>query len=207
MPIYRNEIEDVLAAFEGNMLRGYIPCKLSNGGTANYFGGSNPERYIPMGASGVTIACGLDLGQQSASGLKRMVLPAELVAIFRPYLGKQGAEAVEALHAAPFSISAEQCAVVNACVHADYIERAASLFDRNSRTKSFADLPWQAQAVIVSLFYQLGGPQPSANHPGYPILYSCLCDGDWQAAARELKTGFRRYVQRRAAEAELLEEI
>lgn len=207
MPIHREEIENVLAAFEGIMLRGYIPCNLTTGGTANYFGGPNPEKYVPKGASGVTIACGLDLGQQSASGLRRMGLPAGLVNRFRPYLGKQGAAAVAALHAAPFSVSEEQCVVINAVVHADYIERAAALFDRNTGATPFADLPQQAQAVIVSLFYQLGSPFPTAGHPGYPKLYGCLCDGDWQAAARELKTGFKRYPQRRAAEGALLEEI
>ena len=43
--------------------------------------------YIPTAGSGVTIATGLDLGQQSAPGLARLGVPSNLINRFRPYLG------------------------------------------------------------------------------------------------------------------------
>ncbi|WP_302608478.1 pesticin C-terminus-like muramidase, partial [uncultured Desulfovibrio sp.] len=45
------------------------PCNLTTGGTANYTGGPNPERYVPMGVSGVTIGTGVDLGQKDKDEL------------------------------------------------------------------------------------------------------------------------------------------
>lgn len=73
--IYLNEIREVLhrPGFEGpQQLRGYIPCDLRTGGTANYYGGPNPERYVPMGISGVTVGTGVDLGQTDATTLGGM---------------------------------------------------------------------------------------------------------------------------------------
>ena len=51
----------------------------------------------------------------------------------------------------------------------------------------------------------LGSPFPSRSHTGYPALYGHLCRGYWQAAALELKTGFKKYACRRRQEGELLE--
>ena len=45
MPIHIDKIAEVLRrpGFEGpQQLRGYIPCDLTTGGTANYYGGPNP---------------------------------------------------------------------------------------------------------------------------------------------------------------------
>ncbi|MDE5878712.1 MAG: hypothetical protein K2G99_01590, partial [Desulfovibrio sp.] len=86
--IYLVEIEEFLRGpyCEGpQQLRGYIPCKLTTGGTANYRGGPDPERYIPFGQSGVTIATGVDLGQQDAPTLLRLGLLAGSVHPLRPY--------------------------------------------------------------------------------------------------------------------------
>ena len=136
-----------------------------------------------------------------------MGLDSELTGIFRPYLGKKRQDAVAALAAAPLTLSEAECDAVDDAVHGDYIGRAADLYDRNTESRSFADQPQEAQAVIVSLFYQLGSPSPSKGHAGYPVLYRHLCRGYWQAAVHELKTGFRNYVHRRRQEGELLEEI
>ena len=67
------------------------------------------------------------------------------------------------------------------------------------------ELPWQAQAVIVSIQYQRGVNSPYK----YPNTWAALVRRDWADAARRLKTGafWSGYQQRRAREGALLEEL
>ena len=203
MPIFTDFISAFLTRMEERHCVAYIPCK-----RRNFDGHGNAgDCGEPVGQSGVTIGAGLDLGQQGEADLRRMGLEMELINLFRPYLGKKRHGAVAVLGKSPLTITESQCDAVNRAVHTDYIRRGADLYDRYTESKSFADCPAQAQAVIVSLFYQLGLPFPSADRHGYPVLYGHLCRGDWQAAALELKTGFKKYIYRRRQEGELLEEI
>ncbi|MCD7984146.1 MAG: pesticin C-terminus-like muramidase [Desulfovibrio sp.] len=203
MPVHTDFISAFLTRMEERHCVAYIPCRRKN------FDGHNKAADCgdPVGQSGVTVGAGLDLGQQSEADLRRMGLDPELIGLFRPYLGKKRHDAVLALSRATLTVSEEQCDAVNRAVHGDYIRRAADLYDRSTESRSFAEQPQEAQAVIVSLFYQLGSPFPVKNHSGYPALYGRLCRGDWRAAARELKTGFRNYASRRRQEGELLEGI
>lgn len=202
MPIHYDVISDILARFEGVMCNGYVPCQKKN-----FFGHGNAADFgAPIGASGVTIGAGLDLGQQDDAALERMGLSADLRRLFAPYLGKKRMAAMQALAAAPLSVSESQCTALNRAVHTDYIRRAAALHDRHA-AQAFADIPAQAQAVLVSLFYQLGSPFPAEGHPGYPTVFALLCRADWQAAVQELRTGFRRYASRRKQEADILAEV
>lgn len=203
MPIFTDFISAFLTRMEERHCVAYIPCRRKN-----FDGhGNAADCGEPVGQSGVTIGAGLDLGQQSEADLRRMGLERELIDLFRPYLGKKRVSAIQALAAAPLTITETQCDAVNRAVHGDYIRRAADLYDRNTKGLPFAELPQEAQAVIVSLFYQLGSPFPSRSHTGYPALYGHLCRGYWQAAALELKTGFKKYACRRRQEGELLESI
>ena len=203
MPVHTDFISAFLTRMEERHCVAYIPCKRRN------FDGHDKAADCgePVGQSGVTIGAGLDLGQQGEADLRRMGLERELIDLFRPYLGKKRVSAMQALAAAPLTITESQCDAVNRAVHTDYIRRAADLYDRNTGGLPFAELPQESQAVIVSLFYQLGSPFPSKSHTGYPVLYGYLCRGYWQAAALELKTGFKKYIYRRHQEGELLEGI
>lgn len=203
MPIFTDFISAFLTRMEERHCTAYIPCRRKN------FDGHNKVADCgePVGQSGVTIGAGLDLGQQGEADLRRMGLEMELINLFRPYLGKKRQAAVAALGESPLTITELQCDAVNRAVHTDYIRRAADLYDRNTEGQPFAELPQEAQAVIVSLFYQLGSPFPAKGHTGYPLLYGHLCRVDWQAAALELKTGFKKYIYRRHQEGELLEGI
>ena len=203
MPIHTDFISAFLTRMEERYCVAYIPCRRKN-----FDGhGNAADCGEPVGQSGVTIGAGLDLGQQVEADLRRMGLDQTIIDLFAPYLGKKRQDAVAALGNAPLAINESQCDAVNRAVHGDYIRRAADLYDRNTESHSFAEQPQEAQAVIVSLFYQLGSPKPSNGHAGYPVLYGHLCRGDWRAAAHELQTGFRNYVYRRRQEGELLREI
>jgi len=196
MPIHTDFIRNFLARWETRQTVAYIPCQRRNytGGRAYDFAVFGPV----IGASGVTVGTGLDLGQQAEADLRRMGIPAALIGRFLSYLGLRKMDAVLALQSAHLTLSDAECDALDAAVHADYIARAAALYAEESG-QPFGDCPPEAQAVIVSLFYQLG-----AGKTRYPNTWRLLCAGDWPAASRELLTGFTRYANRRADEGRLL---
>lgn len=192
MGIATDRIHDFLTKWETRQLRGYIPCD-----PRNYKGGPIAG-HTPIGASGVTIATGLDLGQQSRTDLIRFGITGELQDRLAPYLGKTKYRALDALHDMPLSITDAECDAINRGVHEDYIRRAAALYDRSS-SLPFAAIPAAAQTVIVSLFYQCGKPSR------YPAgVWDALTAGKWPEAARLLKADTSRYRLRRRDEGALL---
>lgn len=206
MPIHFREISDVLHRFEGEQqLRGYIPCDLTTGGTANYTGGPNPERYLPMGVSGVTIGTGVDLGQTDARTLRGMGIPDAVISLLTPYLGKRNAAAVTALHERPLSVGKAEANLLDAAMLNHHVNKISARYDRNAGEGAFAALPWQAQAVIVSIQYQRGVNSPSK----YPNTWAALVRQDWADAAARLQNGslWSGYQSRRAAEGRILEEL
>ena len=194
--IHYDYISAFLCRMEGVFRQAYVPCR-----RRNFTGRNSVEECGPvLGASGVTIAAGLDLGQHTAAELQAMDLPPALVRRFAPYLGLKKAEAVAALAARPCTISQEECRDITAALHNTYVERTAARYARDGGG-DFATLPWQAQAVATSLMLHLGTP------PRYPKTWAHLLARDWAAAAAELEHGFTRYTNRRREEAALLRAI
>ena len=198
-------ISAFLAKVEGKcMRRGYIPCHLARGGSANYIGDLDPAGYIPMGASGVTIATGCDLGHRSAKEFSRWGLDPDIIQLYQPYLGLKKKAALEQLHQFPLTISLQSALETDRATHRGYLhEHVLPVYARHS-SLAFEDLPRQAQAVIMSLCFHLG---PTGASTGAPITFNALARGDWETASHELKTGFRRYPGRRRMEGQLLEEL
>lgn len=197
MPIHTASIRAFLLKWETSQTEGYIPCRKRNFTGRNDFAQCGEV----IASSGVTIGTGLDLGQQSAKSLRDMGLGATLMVRFAPYLGLSRMAAVAALQRAPLTIMPAQCAELDELVHAHYIRNAAKAYDRAAVLR-FEDIPAEAQTVIVSLFYQLGsGPK------AYPIAWALLCASAWAGAAHELKTGFKRYANRRFDEGRVLATI
>lgn len=197
--------------WEGRMTAGYIPCFVKPeaqdrvGKATRNFTGLNgvPADYKVMGASGVTIGTGCDLGQQNAAGLRSMGVPEDLVSRFAPYLGKQGDDALLALHRTPLAVSDADCDTLDAAVHAHYVRRIARLYEGESAV-AFCDIPRQAQAVTAHLFYHLGASKK------YPNTWAALVRQDWAIAAAKLKNGALwagPYDKGRASEGRLLEQL
>ena len=192
-------ISDFLATVEGpRQTRGYIPCNLTTGGTANYRGGPNPERYLAMGVSGVTIGTGCDLGQTDAKTLRAYGLDdQELLDAFTPYLGLKQTAAIRLLHEMPLTISPLQAENLDHAVHGGYLARyVRPAYDKASAIP-FDALPPQAQAVIMSVCFQKGC---GGVRRDWPKLWSYLTSQNWKSAANELQTGFKQYQNRRMAE-------
>ena len=181
--------------------QGYIPCKPGN------FTGKptqNPAKYEAIGVSGVTIATGVDLGQNDAESLRGYGVSEALIRKLSRYLGLTSKRAIYELHNHPFSISAQEATELDLCVHAGYLNRYVRReYDKISRVH-FEDLPKQAQAVIFSLCYQLGCGGVKRNAPK---TWYYLTNQMWADASDELIYGFRKYANRRKIEGMLLKEI
>lgn len=194
-------IEKVLRRFESRQLVAYIPCSKRNFTGANDFATCGEV----LGASGVTVGTGLDLGQQSLSGLQRIGIPDHILDRLRLYIGLKKSAAVKALAEHPLTLTDSDVDAIDACVHRDYVARIERLYDRERiGPLSFADCPPQAQAVMTSVYYQLGAYN---GDPGYRVLWGHFVGQDWCAAADELTTGFSRYASRRRAEGAILKEV
>jgi len=201
--IYHDYIKTVLARFEGKAItRGYIPCQ--NG---TWYGGNDPDKGEPLGASGVTIATGVDLGQQTSADLALMGISAATLEILYPYIGLRKLDAKKKLKSAPFSLTREQVEEVDRVVHARYIHNAASLFGQ----ENFTIAPKEAQAVAVSLHYHFGTPKRKES-PALEKAWECMKKGYYKEAADYLRNAklwsapHQVFMPRRRAEAAILDE-
>ena len=207
MPIYTEKIRAFLAKWETTQTVAYIPCdyvvdgEKIKGKGRNFTGKGSTEHLVPIGVSGVTIATGLDLGQQGIADLKRFGIVGDLQDKLVPYLGRTRYRAMDALQAHPLSVTESECDVIDDGVHDDYIRRASARYNRDS-VLPFDKIPGEAQAVIVSLFYHLGSP---ARYP--EEVWDALIAGNWRQAAKALRADDSRYYRRRVDEAALLDKV
>ena len=186
-------------------LRGYIPCNLRSGGTANYYGGPDPDNYEPMGISGVTIATGVDLGQTSASVLENLGLAMAVVNQLVPYLGRRQRAAVDVLHRLPLTVSRYVADSLDHAMLRHHASLISARYDRDAGPDAFAALPWQAQAAVFSILYQRGCGSPKK----FQKTWAALVRQDWAEASARLQNSslWSGYHKRRAREGKLLEDL
>ena len=190
MPIDHAYVRAILERFEGKAIaQAYVPAK--NG--------------VPLGVSGVTIGTGVDLGQQTRSGLLGMGVPPAVVDKLAPYLGLKKNEAQAALQVRPLRLIPAEVDALDAAVIGRYTRDIAARYDRDKPATPFAALPKQAQAVLVSILYQRGPAYPRKA----PQLWQALLAGQWIAAAAWLRNPANGggYHSRRKAEGDILAEI
>lgn len=181
--------------------RGYIPAR-----PGNFLGkaGQDPARYTAIGASGVTLATGCDLGQTDAPTLRAYGLEPAIVNQLLPYTGKKRGTAIALLQRLPLTVSPETAQAIDAAVHLGYLKRFVRPAFETAAGVRFEDLPAQAQAVIFSCCFQKGC---AGVRRDWPKLWAYLTRRDWLAAARELQHGFTQYTARRRMEGELLASV
>lgn len=182
-------------------IRGYVPCQPGNFAAGP---GQRPEVYTAIGASGVTIATGCDLGQTDIASLRGYGVPETLIGALSPYIGLKKIQAINRLASLPLLVSEDAAASLDHAVHAGYLRRyVIPAYERESATP-FADLPFAAQAVVFSLCFQKGC---GGVRRDWPRVWGQLARGDWAAASQELLTGFTQYRRRREIEGRLLQEV
>ena len=199
--IHSASISEFLTRWETRQLRGYVPCR-----PRKYTGKHDMDGYDPIGQSGVTIATGLDLGQQNRTSLIMYGITGDLQDKLAYYLGKTRYRAIEALHDAPLCINDAECDVIDAGVQAAFTRMAARAFDTAAGPDAthFENIPAEAQTVIVSLFYQLGG---TWNRYFPTSLWAALTSCRWTDAAAILRADTSPYQARRHSEARILGHI
>ena len=157
-----------------------------------------------MGASGVTIATGCDLGQTDTDTLHTYGLPSSIINQLRPYIGLRKSDALRKLADMPLVIAHDTAALLDECVHAGYLQKYVEPAYNRASSVKFADLPKQAQAVVFSVCFQKGC---GGVRRDWPKVWQYLTTQNWPAAAAELQNGFYQYVCRRRAEGALLREL
>lgn len=191
MPIDHNYIRATLERFEGaGIRRGYVPCDKTG---------------RPLGVSGVTIGTGVDLGQQTGAGLLDMGVPHAVVKKLLPYIGLKKDAALAAIKDQPLTLSPAETSALDDAVIKRYLRDIEARYNKDNPASPFADLPPEAQAVLVSILYQRGLGSPKS----YPNTWALLLKGEWAEAAAKLRNAalWDGYQSRRRAEGDILLKI
>lgn len=157
------------------------------------------EGYVPepeTSDSGVTIACGFDLGQCSPDSL--IGLPPGLASRLTPYLGLRRSEAVHALSKKPLEVSESEAELLSergetataSALGAAYMKATGRLLDT---------LPGPVQTVLASVAYQYGNLSART-----PRLWRTAVEMNWDAMEHELRNFNDAYQSRRELEAKYL---
>ena len=153
MSIQYEKVFRWLETVEGALTcRGYIPCRRLSGGTENYTGREPVTDYEAMGASGVTVGVGVDLGQQSASQLRRWGVSDGTIDAISIYIGQRRGAALRVLRNRPLTLTVEQARELTDAEHRGYMDDVVvPWWDRGRHTLAYASLPWQAALILIAI--------------------------------------------------------
>lgn len=169
-------------------------------------GGNLTKAYVPMrdgqaiGNSGVTVSCGIDLGQSSIDQLQSMQISQYLIDLLTPYIGLTKDDAAQALENSPLIITEDQA---NELLQGEVNMRYASLeslYNKYSDNAQFGDLTCAQQTVCLDLAWQYGNNLPKAC----PHFWDAAVSQQWHNVITILQTFGDQYSYRRNAEADLL---
>ncbi len=185
-----------IGEWEGNRLSGYVP--------------RNKDGTV-LGASGVTIGMGVDLGEMGRSMLDGLDIPQPLKDMLGPYLGHKG-HAAEGALSAPLTIAPDDADRLNAAVQAATVDLVRQRYDAavGPNGAKFDELPESAQTVIVSVAFQWGSIWARSAPPDIPMFWRAAVARDWEQAVSVLRSWAPKpwrgaiYRTRRLAEADYL---
>lgn len=161
------------------------------------------QGYVPdpdNSQSGVTIASGVDLGQQTLDGLASYSIPHELVTKLAPYIGLKKHAAVQFLRANPLVLTAAEVKDLDRIIHNEHYNALVREYDKASSIP-FRKIPDAAQTVICSVAFQYG----TQLYRRTPNFWRIVTSQDWPRAIRALRNFNDRYPTRRNKEADYLE--
>lgn len=170
-----------IQALEGNVCEGYVP---------------DPENS----QSGVTIACGFDLGARSADELCQ-AFSSQLAGKLMPYASLKKQEAANKVAALPLVLNDEEVTQINRYSKQQAVDRLTAQWNESEDTNvDFDDLPEACQTVVASVSFQYGSLQART-----PNFWRQVTQGEWRSALNNLRNFGDRYPTRRNKEADLLE--
>lgn len=165
--------------------------------------GSSDKGYVPdpeNSQSGVTIACGFDIGQCSVDEINSAFDP-ELADKLTPYVGKKKQQALSFLQDNPLEVSPAQANSINQYSHFTAESRLRKLWLESRTSIDFDDLPDQCQTVVASVAFQYGNLAKRT-----PNFWRQVTQADWISATANLRHFGDKYANRRNKEADLLEQ-
>ncbi|NQY36643.1 MAG: peptidase [Alteromonadaceae bacterium] len=164
--------------------------------------GFSTEGYIPdlkRSRSGVTIACGFDLGQCSPEQLSRAFIPA-LARQLVPFAGLTQYKAYLMLQKQPLSISKQQAEVIVRYCHRQATKRLIKRWKKSNSDIVFEQLSDECQTIIASVAFQYGNLAKRTPNFWYQVT-----TGHWTQALNNLRAFGDNYATRRNKEANLLQ--
>jgi hypothetical protein len=210
------ESENFLEESEGSLITtGYVPkytrdVKGKNGKVIH-------KKGEVIGASGVTISTGVDLGQQSAAGTRKLldnyvkdkgnpdnVDVDALMKKLDPYFGLQKQKAADELDKTPLTVTDAEARLLEQAFGYDTQTRVAKQFDaNNTKGMVFKKLPEEAQTAIIDFAYQYG--LSDSKGTVRQTFWKYVYDGDWKKLADWLKNKPDAYASRRKREGDHLQ--
>jgi hypothetical protein len=167
--------------FEGFKIEGYIP--------------KDKDNKI-LGESGVTVGSGIDLGQQTAAGLKKAGVPERIINKLTDYFGKRKDKAEKILEEKPLTLSKDEAELLTERVKEDTLRRAKGWYNRNNKADNdWSDLTDREQTVVTSVMFQYG-----VGSKKTPTFNKHLINNDWNSLAKELGDFKDDYFSRRMKE-------
>ncbi len=177
-----------IASLEGTRLKGYVPLD---------------KRGKVLGMSGVTIASGVDLGQQNLLWLKSLELPITLEQKLKPYLGLKKEAAVTFLKDNPLSITSNEAVLLNKAVKSKMLASLIGDWDTAVPQIPFASLPKAVQTALASVHYQYGNlPRRTPNF--WKVSQKAAKTNDYSIMVAHLLNFGDSYKTRRKKEADLI---
>ena len=190
-----------LAQFEGGQAtQGYVPW-WPDGVTANEgVIGVNPATVKEGGAtvlkgtsnSGVTVATGVDLGQQRPAAyvkrLKAAGVPQALIDKLRPYMGLKRAAACKYLREHPLEITKDEAEMLEKEMKSAHLKNTMTEYGDAANSikdgKPFGNLSQEEQTILFSRHYQDGNIIDGNNYE----LAKEIASGESQAVLDRLST-------------------
>lgn len=169
-------------------------------------GGCILNGYVPEDKkkgveSGVTVACGVDLGNPNIYYLEGF--PTKLKLKLKPYIGRTGDKARAAIKAIPLTLTQDEADLLQSLVYCDLFANLISLFNKASVKDKFIDLYQEQQTAIADVAIQYG----YLLYKRTPKFWKAVTTGDWKGAIRELRNFGDAYSIRRNKEADLIQSI
>lgn len=176
-----------IGSLEGRRLVGYVP--LDRDGKVE-------------GHSGITVATGVDLGQDHHGGyIDSHLADAALKAKLAPFMGFRGHDAVDYLTHHPLILTTREADDLDEAVEGAHVAALRAAYDaaRSPGLPDFDHIPDQAQTVIASVAFQYGDLETRC-----PKFWLAACGQDWDKVIIELENFGDRYPMRRKKEADHL---
>ncbi len=151
----------------------------------------------PLGKSGITFACGVDIGQMNLTDAQKLCgSKTQLYEQIKDYVGVTGKAAQALLQQAPLEINKADMLFLGGQKYAEIYKSLARYYG-----EGFYELQKSLRTILLSVAVQYGANLPKRT----PRFWQYAIQQDWQGMIKELRNFGDAYKSRRNREADYLE--